>query len=96
MAKLGSTTVLDPACGSGNFLYVALRAMKDLEQRARDLFAPLNLDFKDIVSPRQFYISAPSTGRSGLQPLRHFVAPQVIYTCPKNQPPSKAFFEVSF
>jgi hypothetical protein len=55
MARLGSTTVLDPACGSGNFLYVALRAMKDLEQRARDLFAPLNLDFKDIVSPRQFY-----------------------------------------
>ena len=55
MAKLGSTTVLDPACGSGNFLYVALRAMKDLEQRARDLFAPLNLDFKDVVSPRQFY-----------------------------------------
>ena len=55
MSKLGSTTVLDPACGSGNFLYVALRAMKDLEQRARDLFAPLNLEFKDIVTPRQFY-----------------------------------------
>ncbi len=55
MAKLGSTTVLDPACGSGNFLYVALRAMKDLEQRARDLFAPLSLAFKDVVSPRQFY-----------------------------------------
>jgi type II restriction/modification system DNA methylase subunit YeeA len=25
--------VLDPACGSGNFLYVALRALKDLENR---------------------------------------------------------------
>ncbi|MCS6870842.1 MAG: class I SAM-dependent DNA methyltransferase, partial [Anaerolineae bacterium] len=55
MSKLGSVTVLDPACGSGNFLYVSLRAMKDLEQRARDLFAPLGLEFKDIVTPRQFY-----------------------------------------
>ncbi|HEX8432664.1 MAG TPA: class I SAM-dependent DNA methyltransferase [Longimicrobium sp.] len=26
--------VLDPACGSGNFLYLALRALKDLEHRA--------------------------------------------------------------
>src|SRR5690606_15214125 len=26
--------VLDPACGSGNFLYVALQALKDLELRA--------------------------------------------------------------
>jgi hypothetical protein len=55
MERLAHTTVLDPACGSGNFLYVALRAMKDLEQRARDLFAPLGLEFKDVVTPRQFY-----------------------------------------
>ena len=26
-------TVLDPACGSGNFLYLALLALKDLEHR---------------------------------------------------------------
>ena len=26
--------VLDPACGSGNFLYLALKALKDLERRA--------------------------------------------------------------
>ena len=30
--RLGSVRVLDPACGSGNFLYVALQALKDLEQ----------------------------------------------------------------
>ncbi len=30
-AKLCETTVLDPACGSGNFLYVALEMMKRLE-----------------------------------------------------------------
>lgn len=31
--RLRSFTVLDPACGSGNFLYLALRALKDLESR---------------------------------------------------------------
>ncbi len=29
--RLRSTTVLDPACGSGNFLYIALQQMMDLE-----------------------------------------------------------------
>lgn len=29
---LGSVTVLDPACGSGNFLYVTLQKLKDLEK----------------------------------------------------------------
>ena len=33
--RLGRFTVLDPACGSGNFLYLALGALKDLEHRAR-------------------------------------------------------------
>jgi type II restriction/modification system DNA methylase subunit YeeA len=55
MDKLGSTTVLDPACGSGNFLYMSLRLMKDLEGRVRKLFEPLALPFRDVVSPRQFY-----------------------------------------
>ncbi|MEQ7873121.1 class I SAM-dependent DNA methyltransferase [Sphingomonas sp. ASV193] len=32
--ELRAFKVLDPACGSGNFLYVALRALKDLEHRA--------------------------------------------------------------
>lgn len=31
LEKLRQTIVLDPACGSGNFLYVALRLMKDFE-----------------------------------------------------------------
>jgi type II restriction/modification system DNA methylase subunit YeeA len=30
--RIASTRVLDPACGSGNFLYVALRQMLDLEK----------------------------------------------------------------
>jgi type II restriction/modification system DNA methylase subunit YeeA len=31
--RLDTVRVLDPACGSGNFLYVALQALKDLERR---------------------------------------------------------------
>jgi type II restriction/modification system DNA methylase subunit YeeA len=30
--RLASVRILDPACGSGNFLYVALQAVKDLER----------------------------------------------------------------
>ena len=33
--RLRAFTVLDPACGSGNFLYLALHALKDLEHRIR-------------------------------------------------------------
>jgi len=31
--RLRHFTVLDPACGSGNFLYLSLRALKDIEKR---------------------------------------------------------------
>lgn len=34
MKRLADVRVLDPACGSGNFLYLALQALKDLERRA--------------------------------------------------------------
>ena len=34
LSRLGAVRVLDPACGSGNFLYVALHVLKDLELRA--------------------------------------------------------------
>lgn len=33
LERLREFTVLDPACGSGNFLYLALHALKDLEHR---------------------------------------------------------------
>jgi hypothetical protein len=32
LTRLRAVTVLDPACGSGNFLYVALHSLKDLER----------------------------------------------------------------
>ena len=34
--RLAAVTVLDPACGSGNFLYIALRSLLDLEKQAID------------------------------------------------------------
>ncbi|MCY4089638.1 MAG: class I SAM-dependent DNA methyltransferase [Caldilineaceae bacterium] len=33
--RLHDFTVLDPACGSGNFLYLALHALKDIEHRVQ-------------------------------------------------------------
>ena len=33
--RLRKFTVLDPACGSGNFLYLALHALKDIEHRVQ-------------------------------------------------------------
>lgn len=45
--RLVDFRVLDPACGSGNFLYVALRALKDIEHRA-------NLDAEALGLSRGF------------------------------------------
>lgn len=45
--RLVDFRVLDPACGSGNFLYVALRALKDIEHRA-------NLDAEALGLTRGF------------------------------------------
>ena len=35
LERLRTFTVLDPACGSGNFLYLALHALKDIEHRVQ-------------------------------------------------------------
>lgn len=37
--RLAAVTVLDPACGSGNFLYIALRSLLDLERDVIDFAA---------------------------------------------------------
>jgi hypothetical protein len=39
--ELAQYVVLDPACGSGNFLYVAYRELRRLEQRLREVEAEL-------------------------------------------------------
>ena len=43
--RLRGFTVLDPACGSGNFLHLALQALKDLEHRVQ-LEAEADLGFQ--------------------------------------------------
>ncbi|MEW5988133.1 MAG: DNA methyltransferase [Chloroflexota bacterium] len=54
--ELAQTRVLDPACGSGNFLYVALRQLLDLEKAVISLAADLGLSrFFPGVSPSQLY-----------------------------------------
>ncbi len=58
--KLCEIRVLDPACGSGNFLYVALELMKRLEGEVTDLLAELGEDQAALslagytVDPHQF------------------------------------------
>ncbi|TDL85815.1 class I SAM-dependent DNA methyltransferase [Meridianimarinicoccus aquatilis] len=58
--QLCDIRVLDPACGSGNFLYVALELMKRLEGEVTDLLAELGEDQSALalsgytVDPHQF------------------------------------------
>lgn len=49
LVRLESFTVLDPACGSGNFLYVAYRELKRLEAR---IYERMAAEYKS-VDPRQ-------------------------------------------
>jgi type II restriction/modification system DNA methylase subunit YeeA len=55
-AEIAAVTVLDPACGSGNFLYMALKQLLDLEKsvitRAQSLAAG---GFFPSVSPEQLF-----------------------------------------
>ncbi len=52
--EIADTRVLDPACGSGNFLYVALRQMLDLEKDVILFATQLGLPmFFPTVSPEQ-------------------------------------------
>ncbi len=55
-SRLSSLTVLDPACGSGNFLYVALRKLRNLEKEILSLAAEHGFaGFHPQVSPEQFF-----------------------------------------
>ncbi len=45
LERLRGFTVLDPACGSGNFLYLALHALKDLEHRVQLEAEALGLEY---------------------------------------------------
>lgn len=58
--RLKHYRVLDPACGSGNFLYLALRALKDLEHRA-------NLDAEALGLQRQLSIDTGPESVLGIE-----------------------------
>ena len=51
--RLRAFTVLDPACGSGNFLYLALQALKDLEHRVQ-------VEAEALGLPREFPATGPA------------------------------------
>ena len=56
LGQLADLRVLDPACGSGNFLYVALHELKDLEKAIRTYAVGLGLTPPELsIHPRQFY-----------------------------------------
>lgn len=56
LKRLTEVTVLDPACGSGNFLYITLRSLLDLEKEVIDHAARLELgNLTPTVNPRQMY-----------------------------------------
>ena len=51
--RLTTVTVLDPACGSGNFLYVSLALLKGLEKEAIAWAGLQGVRFEPRVHPRQ-------------------------------------------
>ncbi len=54
--ELAAVRILDPACGSGNFLYVALKLLLDLWNEARIFSVNLHLPHFDCkVGPQQLY-----------------------------------------
>ena len=54
--EIAQVQVLDPACGSGNFLYVALKQLLDLEKEVVTLAGDLGVGrFFPGISPTQLH-----------------------------------------
>lgn len=71
--KLHGVRVLDPACGSGNFLYVAMQGLLGLQAEVLNFAAEIGEPaLQDFVSPRQFF---------GLEvdPFAHELASVVVW-----------------
>ena len=56
LERLKAYRVLDPACGSGNFLYLALKTLKDIEHR-------VNLEAEALGLERQHDVTGPHNVR---------------------------------
>lgn len=56
MDKVAAVTVLDPACGSGNFLYVALRLLLDLQNEVAAFTEEMGINRPFVtVTPAQLF-----------------------------------------
>jgi hypothetical protein len=53
--RLATIRVLDPACGTGNFLYVSMELMQALEARVIETIQTLGGHAEPKVGPHQFY-----------------------------------------
>ena len=73
LKKIRGITVLDPACGSGNFLYVALQLLMELERDVieDELWAGLQRATPE-VHPRQMY-------GIEIEPIAHALASIVVW-----------------
>jgi type II restriction/modification system DNA methylase subunit YeeA len=60
LQRLGDVKVLDPACGSGNFLYLALRGLKDLEHLA-------NIEAENLGLSRQLALNTGPKNLLGIE-----------------------------
>ena len=71
LERLRAFRVLDPACGSGNFLYLALRALKDIEHR-------VNVEAEALgLAPRLPRRRPRGGARHRAQPLRRRARPRL-------------------
>ena len=72
ISRLHTLRVLDPACGSGNFLYVAMQSLKTLERDVIAYSQSIGVGGFLTLGPRQFY---------GLEvnPLAHELASVVVW-----------------
>lgn len=57
--KIAKIQVLDPACGSGNFLYVSLKLLLDLQNEV--------ISFSDQIGAGRFFISVSPTQLHGIE-----------------------------
>ena len=73
LKRIRETTVLDPACGSGNFLYVSLQMLMDLEKEVihHPLWAGLQMATRQ-VHPRQMH-------GIEIDPIAHALASIVVW-----------------
>ena len=73
LKRIRGATVLDPACGSGNFLYVSLQMLMDLEKEViqHPLWAGLQMPTPE-VHPRQMY-------GIEIDPIAHALASIVVW-----------------